>query len=75
MIAAMFDASQGSPAKGGAIVLGVVAYFVVRWLIDVGRHPNVPCRPCKGTGVVWSRIRNAFGEHRACGGRGYKTRV
>lgn len=74
MTAAMFDASKGSPVVGGLIVVGVLVGLAVWWLVDTSRFPNRSCS-CRG-GRSYSRLRSgAWGEHRACGGRGYKTRV
>jgi hypothetical protein len=73
-VAALFDASKGSPVLGGLIVVGALVVLAVCWLVDTARFPNRSCS-CRG-GRSYSKLRpGAWGEHRACGGRGYKARV
>lgn len=75
MCSVVADSTEGSPVVGGLIALGLIAAVVVSLARDLPRHPNLPCRACRGTGRHYSTWNpNASGKCLVCGGRGTRRR-
>lgn len=73
-VLALTDAHAGNPVIGGLIVFVGAIFVAAWWARDRKRFPHVPCRPCGGSGRVWSTLRSAWGPHRACSGTGRRGR-